>query len=232
MKLLHLYYDLMDLYGEYGNVVVLKKHLEDQGFEVKLDKKTVGEDIVFSDYDFIYCSSGTEANELLVLEDLLKRKDGFLRAVSEGRVILFTGGAMELLGKRIDDREALGLVDIEAVFTDKRYTGDVIVENEDTGEVVGFINKCSLIKEKEEDALFRYVFRQNEIEDNPFEGYRYRNVFGTHIIGPVLVKNPGFMKLIVRLLGGKDFRYKEISYPYEEDSYRVTLNALKERKSR
>ena len=69
MKLLHLYYDLMNLYGEYGNVVVLKKHLEDQGFDVSVDKKTINEEINFEEYDFVYCGSGTEKNELFVLDD-------------------------------------------------------------------------------------------------------------------------------------------------------------------
>ena len=55
MKILHLYYDLMNLYGEYGNVVVLAKHLEDQGEEVIVDKKTIGDQIDFTQYDFIYC---------------------------------------------------------------------------------------------------------------------------------------------------------------------------------
>ena len=45
----------------------------------------------------------------------------------------------------------------------------------------------------EADSLFRYIFRQSEIEDNAYEGYRYRNAFGTHIIGPILVKNPGLL---------------------------------------
>ena len=51
-KLLHLYYDLLNIYGEYGNVLIMKKHLEDQGFEVELDKKTVDDAIDFSEYDF------------------------------------------------------------------------------------------------------------------------------------------------------------------------------------
>ena len=229
MKLLHLYHDLMNLYGEYGNVVVLKKHLEDQGFEVELDKKSLGDEIDFSAYDFIYCGSGTETNEMTALEDLLKRKDSFLAAIEKGTVVLLTGQAMEFLGRTVDGKEGLGLLPMETVFTDKRYTGDVIVKNDGIGEVVGFINKCSIIKEDESIRLFDYVFRQAEIIDADYEGYRYRNVYGTHIIGPVLVKNPNFMKRIVMDIAGRDFVYKEISYPFEEDSYNVTLNALKER---
>ena len=204
--------------------IFLKKH-----FEVKLDRKSLGERIDFSKYDFIYCGSGTEANEMVAIEDLLKRKDSFAKAVEKGTVILLTGGAMEFLGKSVNGKEALDLLPLETEFTDNRYTGDVIVRNDEIGEVVGFINKCSLIKEDEDIKLFDYVFKQNEVKDNAYEGYHYKNVYGTHIIGPILVKNPNFMKKIIGDLGGKDFIYKDISYPFEEDSYSVTLNALKER---
>lgn len=229
MKLLHLYHDLLNLYGEYGNVVVLKKHLIDQGFDVALDKKTINDDFDFNDYDFIYCGSGTEKNLMVALNDLLNRKESLIKAIDNDKVFLFTGNAMELLGKTIDGKEGLDIVPIETTFTDKRFTGDVIVKNETIGEVVGFINKCSLIKEDESIKLFNYVFKQSEINDNTYEGYHYKNVYGTHIIGPILVKNPSFMKTVIKLLGGDGFNYKEIAYPFEDDSYRVTLNALKER---
>ena len=74
MRILHLYPELMNLYGEYGNVLVLKKHLEDQGLEVTIDRKDVEESIDFDRYDMIYMGSGTEKNQLIALKDLLKYK--------------------------------------------------------------------------------------------------------------------------------------------------------------
>ena len=224
MKILHLYYDLMNLYGEYGNVVVLAKHLEDQCEEVIVDKKTIGDQIDFTQYDFIYCGSGTEKNQMVALNDLLKRKDNLIK--SKG-IIFFTGNAMELLGEKIDEHKALNIVPIKTTLTDKRYTGDVIVKNDDIGEVVGFINKCSHIEEKEDIKLFDYLFKGNNLVDNMYEGYHEDNIYGTHIIGLILVKNPCLMNHIVSKLIKRDL--KPISYPYEEDSYEVTLNALKER---
>lgn len=230
MKILHLYYDLMNLYGEYGNVVVLNKHLNDQGIKSEIIKKTIGEKINFEEYDFIYCGSGTEKNEELARIDLLERKDEFLKAINKGSIVLFTGQAMELLGEYIDDKEALKIAPFETRLTKDRYTGDVIVSNKDIGEVVGFINKCSIIERGETNSLFKYIFK--DLKDNDYEGFNIGNVYGTHIIGPILVKNPNFMKLIVTKLGIKDnpnFVYKDIEYKYEEDSYNVTLNALKGR---
>ena len=232
MKILHLYYDLMNLYGEYGNVVVLKKHLIDQGFDVLVDKKTINEDINFEDYDFVYCGSGTEKNELFVLDDLIKRKESFLKGLDKGMICLFTGNSMELLGKSIGDKKALDIVPLKVTLTKNRYTGDVIVENKECGEIVGFINKCSIIDENEDIKLFDYLFKDLNLKDGNYEGYKVNNLYGTHIIGPILVKNPNFMKHIVTRLGQKkdiNFIYKELSYPYEEDSYSVTLKALKQR---
>ena len=232
MKILHLYYDLMNLYGEYGNVVVLKKHLEDQGFDVSVDKKTINEEINFEEYDFVYCGSGTEKNELFVLDDLIKRKDNFISSLNKGMICLFTGNSMELLGKSIDDKKALDIVSLKTTLTKNRYTGDVIVKNENLGEVVGFINKCSIIEEDENIKLFDYLFKDLNLKDSDYEGYKVNNLYGTHIIGPILVKNPSFMKHIVTSIGQKEnpnFVYQEKSYPYEEDSYNVTLKALKER---
>lgn len=224
----------MNLYGEYGNVVVLKKHLVDQGFDVVIDKKTVEEEIDFNDYDFIYCGSGTEKNQQLALKDLIKRKDNLKEALSK-TVVLFTGNAMEMLGETIDENKALGFVPLKTVTTMNRYTGDVVVKNNEIGEVVGFINKCTKITQDSNISLFEYVFTDSNLKETEKEGYRVNNVFGTHLIGPVLVKNPNFMKLIVKLLALRskpDFIYKDISYPFEEDSYSITLKALLERKQK
>ena len=113
IKLLHLYYDIMNLYGDYGNVSILKKHLEDQGFEVLLDKKTIGEEIEFDEYDFIFIGSGTERNLDVVLEDLRRYKEILNEYIDKEKVILLTGNSFEMLGKSIDEKEALNSPDAQ-----------------------------------------------------------------------------------------------------------------------
>lgn len=233
MKILYLYPKLMNLYGEYGNIVVLKKHIEDQGYEVIVDECDDASEVNFEKYDFVYCGSGLESNQMIALYDLLKNLQSFKKAVDKGVLMLFTGNAMELLGEYVNEDRAMNIVNINSIFTNKRYSGDVIVKNELFGEVVGFINKCSLIN-NENNKLFEYVFKDAGLADGgKNEGYRINNAFGTHIIGPILVKNPKMMKYFVTELCkkvDKKYEFKDISYPYEEDSYDVTLNALKRRK--
>lgn len=228
MRILHLYPNLMNLYGDHANVTLLKKHLEDQGVEVIVDRREVYESFDPDSYDLIYMGSGTEKDLMVALDELNKYKYYLKKYVEEGKVLLLTGNAMEVAASRIDGRNALGLVDFDVVTTDKRYTGDVIVKNSEIGEVVGFINRSTLIEGGLEHKLFDYDFRYEGLKDNEYEGYRYRNLFGTHIIGPVLVKNPCFMNYIVSIL--MKGKYHKIAYPYEEDAYQTTLRELKKRK--
>lgn len=233
MRILHLYPNLLNLYGEYGNVDCLKKHMEDQGFRVNVVKADSVVGVDFDEFDFIYCGSGLETNLLVALKDLMKKKKEFVKAINDNKYILLTGNAMELLGMSIDNENGLGLVNITTKTSSKRYTGDVVLKNNEFGEVVGFINKSTIVKEYINDGLFEYVFKDSNLNDiSVVEGYRINNLIGTHIIGPALVKNPKLMRFFVEGIGKqikKKYEYQDISYPYEEDSYNVTLNALKER---
>ena len=229
MKLLHLYPNLMNMYGDYANILALKKHLEDQGLTVKVDYKDINEDIDFSLYDFIYMGSGTESKELIALNDIIRYKDEFNNLVNNNKVILFTGNASELLGKSIDDNLALNVFDFKTQHTDKRYTGDVIVYNDEIGELVGFVNKSSIVSGDKEHKLFKYIFKDNNLNDEEYEGYIKNNAFATELIGPILLKNPNFMKYIVKKLLPNNQTYIDKEYKYELASYNVTLNALKER---
>ena len=74
MKILHLYPDFMNLYGEYGNMRVLQRHLQDQGVTVTLEEKTVTDDSLdFSDVDFIYIGCGTERSQKAALQQFCCR---------------------------------------------------------------------------------------------------------------------------------------------------------------
>ena len=90
INILHWYYDLLNLYGEYGNVLIMKKHLEDQGYEVEIDKKSVGDEIDFEKYSFIYMGCGTEKNLDFVLEDIKKHVIEINYALENKKVFLCT----------------------------------------------------------------------------------------------------------------------------------------------
>jgi CobQ-like glutamine amidotransferase family enzyme len=237
VKILYLYYDLMNLYGESGNIRVLERHLHEQGLEVTVDKKSIGDDIDFSQYAFIYAGSGTERNQKIALTDFCHYREQVKTAVESGTVFLFTGNSFEMLGKSITAgngtvHDGIGLADFTTIeHSDTRYTGDVICKfNQLDTPMVGFINKCSEISGVPQ-TLFQVEMGPGNAVNDKQEGWRYKNVFGTHLVGPILVKNPHFMTYMIKLIGStlQNFEYKPLPYPYEESAYEVTLSALQKR---
>lgn len=237
VKILHLYNNLMNLYGEYANISILQRHLIEQGLECKIEKTDSCKSISFADYDFIYIGSGTEKAQKRALADLMTKKDEFTAAANSGKVILLTGNAFEMIGKSITDAdgnrfEALCLSPFETVEScEKRLTGDAIFTCKFMPEkFVGFINKCSCTTGVD-NPLFSVVMGIGNGNNDLSEGVRYKNVFGTHLIGPLLVKNPHFTKYIIQLLtkDSNSFEYKEIVNHYEQGAYETTLKELQQR---
>ncbi len=237
IKILHLFYDLMNLYGEYGNINILVSRLEDQNVNVTVDKKTIGDEIDFDQYDFIYCGSGTEKNQLVALDYLKKYKDSLEQAIKKNKFMLFTGNSFELFGNKLietdgDNIELLNLIDFDVIGTKERITGDVILKsNLFNREIIGFINKQSYI-ENYDNFLSNVIFGVGADKANTKEGIRKNNFFGTYVIGPILIKNPDLLEYFVEELiisKNKEYDLKEIKYENEEEGYNLVLNELKAR---
>lgn len=203
MKILHLFYDLMNLYGEYANTLALQRALSEAGKPAEIEKLSIGDELRLSDFDYIYIGSGTEKNQKAALEYSRSYADEFKAALESGKVILATGNSFEMFGNKIIDRygkeyEGLKLFDFNVVEGGERVVEDVRAEFE--GNIVmGFINKSSEI-EGVTNPLF--VIKQgvgNCSKQLNIEGIRQGSFFGTHIIGPLLIRNKCFAEYLVRL---------------------------------
>lgn len=233
MKILHLYHDIMNLYGDYANITAVMKLAEYSGVGVTVDKRTIGDEVRLSDYDLIYIGSGTERNMKVVLEDMRRFRDDFAACVSDGKVILLTGNAFEMLGRSITDADGtkydgLGLFDFEVTEQSAtRMVGDVVFDCDFLeSPVVGFINKCSEIRGIN-DSLFTVRMGLGNCDGDKGEGVRKNNLFCTHVTGPVLVKNPHLLcRLYELILGGSA---DDGCLSYEKKGYAVTLRELSKR---
>ena len=233
MKILHLYHDIMNLYGDWGNVAAMKRMLEKSGEEVTVDKLSLSDKAVLSDYDFIYIGSGTEKNQRVVLADFKKYKEELKACIDSGKVILLTGNSFEMLGKTITDcmdkkYEGLGLFDFTVTEQNKnRRTADQIAACDFlTRPIVGFVNKCSEINGIE-NPLFTVTMGLGNADGDKNEGVYKNNLYGTHITGPVLIKNPHFLtRLAEKILG----RAPEGDWMvHERAGYDITLRELRKR---
>lgn len=205
MKILYLYYDIMNLYGESGNIRMAERMFREAGQDVEVDGKTVTDKhIDFEKYDFIYCGAGSENSRDVVLRHLSFFKDSLQKAFEKGTVMLFTGNSYEMLGREIavgdNKTEGLGLFDFTVQEQRKdRYSGDVTFRCKlFEGELIGYINKCSKV-----EGIKKPLFEIEEVVGTVevgSEGIHEENFFGTQIIGPILVKNPDFANYIVNLV--------------------------------
>lgn len=233
MKILHWYYDIMNLYGEYGNVKILEKYLKTQFEEVTVDYKTVGENVNISEYDCIYIGSGTEKNQLVVLEDMRKYIIDLERTIDDNKVILATGNSWELFGNEINFSdnskvEGLQIFKYDTYIKEERIIRDIIYTTELIDkEIVGSINKMASINNIETPLFkLKYGIGNNENEDS--EGFIYKNFYGTHVLGPILMKNPFFLEYIIRkVCENIKVDYKNIEFnEFETKSYEISLKEL------
>ena len=238
LNILHLYPDCMSLYGEYANVAVLKRHLEALGVTVNVKKNPLDYSPNFTEADFIYMGCGTERTQKAAMMTLKDRGEDLKDALNRGAVVLFTGNAMEILGKSVTNAQGqewpgMGLADFVTVETDKRDPEDVIAHSTLwESPVVGFMNKCSRttgVTTPLFDSL--KLGLGNEMEKGA-EGYVDGNLFATHITGPVLVKNPDFIDMLIHRIfevKGWDLPEQLPVLPHEREAYDVTLRELSAR---
>ena len=221
VKILHLYYDLMNLYGEYGNIVVLCDQLKKNNIEYQLDKYSIGDSFEFEDYDFIYCGSGTENKTELALKDFINRKDSFIKAVNNNKNIIFTGSSILLLGLN-----GVGIFNYTVNNSTKRICGDVICKCNDFNNIVGYINTSYIINDSDNE----YVTIDKcdpTLKEYKGLGFKINSLLTINITGPLLVKNPSILENVVGKLCN-NFDKKTIS-KNQYISYNIALEELKNR---
>ena len=134
IKIAHLYYDLLNLYGEQGNILALKNAFENQNVKVEINLLSAGDNINFNKYDIFYMGSGTNQNLLIVLNDLKKHKKQLLNAIKKNKYFISTGNSHEIFGKFIEmdnaKYEGLKIFDYYAKQNPKRIVGESFMEFE------------------------------------------------------------------------------------------------------
>ncbi|MCL2425991.1 MAG: hypothetical protein FWD05_06610 [Oscillospiraceae bacterium] len=220
IKLLHLYHDLMNLYGDWANVAILEHSLTVGGCDVLVDKKSVGDDINFDSYDFIYIGSGTERSQLACVRDLKQYRKQLIGCIEAEVPVLATGNSHELFGKAITDsngakHEMLGLLDFETVQLNTRVTGDCVCKVSFlTDKLIGFINRAGGSQNGDVERPFLIEPKEGASFKASGEGIRYKNLLGTYLTGPLLVRNPPLLRYFANLITDESKDIKK----YENDA--------------
>ncbi len=227
IRIAHLYYDLMNLYGDNGNVKAIKYQLENQGIKTIVDFLTVDDNIDFDKYDLIYIGPGTYDNQKIVLADLMKYQKNIKRFIDDNKFIIATGNALEFFGKNIKPlngkkTKALNIFEFESEEIDLRLVGETVATcNNLKKEVIGFQNQNSIITNLE-TPWFKLTKGIGSNVNSNIEGINYKNFYGTYMIGPILVRNSELLELICKKLvlqKNKDFKFKSFNVTLENKAY-------------
>ncbi|NLL44119.1 MAG: glutamine amidotransferase [Mollicutes bacterium] len=229
----YLYYDLLNLYGENGNIKILKKQLEHQGINVSIKFLTIDDELDFDQYDLVYIGAGTEHNQKIALKHLLKYKEQIKEAIENDKFFLVTGNAIELFGKYIYDKnkkkhKALDIFKFTVKEEEFRMIDEAIFKTDLIDqEVIGFQNQNSVIKDNLKYPLFTVIKGIGSYPNSTKEGIHYRNFYGTYLIGPIIGRNPELLKYFVRTLiksKNPNFKFKSFDLKLEYEAYQHFIN--------
>lgn len=196
----HLYPELMDLYGDTGNLICLNKRIEWYGHKCTIVNIPLNSTLDLSECDMLFMGSGSHREQDLVYEDLLKKADSLRLAIENGLPALFISGAFQLLGTSYQlptgqIKHRLSILNFYTKAMDNRLTGNILIKaniNNTLEDVVGFENHAGRTYFVDEDLEpFGTVVKGhgNNGEDGT-EGIKYKNLIGTYLHGPILPKNP------------------------------------------
>lgn len=206
MKIEVLFCDICNLFGDWQNVTYLKQALPDAEII-----ETLSDDMPFfanEKPDLIYIGSMTEYNQRRAIQALLPYVERLKALIEDGTVILATGNGGEIFMKHISyvtekiETDGLGLIDF-TVKTDffNRFNGKVLGKFE-TIDIVGFQSQFSTVFGDNSKKPFIKVLRGKGYNNRgDFEGCRYKNLFVTSLLGPLLPNNPLFTECLLKLAG-------------------------------
>lgn len=209
LKICHLYPDVLNLYGDTGNVACLVKRLRWRGIDASVTKMPLGARLRLADYDLFFGGGGQDFEQEVLLEDLHSGLDRELRAaIEDGLPMLAICGSYQMLGNYYETFDGvrcdfIGALDMYTIGSKKRMIGNYkfrLAQDLGGSVAVGFENhsgKTRLGPGVEPLGQVLSGFGNNG-EDGT-EGAHYKNVLGTYSHGPLLPKNPELCDLLLKM---------------------------------
>ena len=208
LNICHLYPDILNLYGDRGNIITMKRRLEDRGIKVNIDECSIGQPLNADKYDIFFIGGGQDFEQEVLLRDLSSGKAQDIRtAVEEEKTFLAICGGYQMLGEYYKTWDGvqldfIGAIGVHTIGAKERMIGNYMFrttpESCDT-VVVGFENHSGKTYLSEQVAPLGMMLSGNGNNgEDKTEGARYKNVVGTYSHGPLLPKNPVLCDFILQ----------------------------------
>ena len=226
----HLYPKLLNIYGDGGNIIALKKRAEWRGgINVIIDDINSG-DLSIGEHDIYFIGGGQDLQQIEVSKELQRHKDFLTAERDRGAVFLGICGGYQLLGHYYQPHDAekllgISLLDAYTIAGNKRFIGNVTVKTEyDFAQtLVGFENHSGLTYlQGDTKPIGTMVIGNGNNGQDKTEGARYKNVFGTYMHGSFLPKNPKFTDYLLGLAIGE--KLEQLDDTIEDNAHDSLIN--------
>jgi len=222
IHIVQLYPKDMNIYGDWGNVLTLKRRLEWHGYAPVLTEYNQG-DTFPQDVDIIIGGGGQDSGQTIIQDDLLKIGPKLHDLVEEGVPMLLICGLYQLFGnffKTLDGTviKGIGVLDLETHGGTERLIGNIVTKSHEFGDIIGYENHSGqtyLDKSMMPLGLVQKGAGNNGHDAT--EGVRYKNVIGSYLHGSLLPKNPAIADFLIEQAVIK--RYGEFTPTVVDDRF-------------
>lgn len=221
-----MYPDLLNVYGDVGNILILKYRAENRGIKTVISHVSVNDNFDAEKYDIVFFGGGQDYEQSIVSDDLkTKKRNDVIRYIEDSKVFLSICGGYQLLGKyyvtpKGEEIEGLHALNIYTTAGDKRFIGNTVIYNQDFNETyVGFENHSGKTYIGSLKPLGKVLAGYGNNGEDGYEGCIYKNTFCTYFHGSLLSKNPELADRLIFLALQR--KYGKVILPPLDDTYEL-----------
>jgi CobQ-like glutamine amidotransferase family enzyme len=221
-----MYPDLLNVYGDVGNILILKYRSENRGIKTTVSHVSINDNFDPEKFDIVFFGGGQDYEQSIVSNDLKTRKrNDIVKYIENSKVFLSICGGYQLLGKYYvtpagEEIAGLHALDIYTTAGDKRFIGNTVIYNKDFNETyVGFENHSGKTYIGSLKPLGKVLAGYGNNGEDGYEGCIYKNTFCTYFHGSLLSKNPELADRLIFLALQR--KYGKVILPPLDDTYEL-----------
>ncbi|CAM3176558.1 type 1 glutamine amidotransferase [Staphylococcus argensis] len=233
----HFMPDKLNLYSDIGNIIALKQRAKWRNIKLNVVDINETEGVTLDECDIFFIGGGSDREQSLATAELSKIKDTLKAAIEDGMPGLTVCGGYQFLGTKYitpdgKELEGLGILDFYTTSQKERLTGDIVIESETFGTIVGFENHGGRTHH-DFGTLGHVTHGYGNNDTDKKEGIHYKNLLGTYLHGPILPKNHELTDYLLEKAcerKGIPFEPRELDNTEEEAAKRVIVDRVKKSK--